>query len=702
MWTNRNLGNMMKESWKSALLGGALIILAAFAAYRNSLSAPFVFDDRSRILENQHIQHAPLSEAAGGTSRPVVQLSLALNYAAGGFDVRGYHVFNLIIHILAALTLYGIVRRTLAGERLRSRYDLTAGWLSFAAAMLWLLHPLQTESVTYIIQRAESMMALFYLLTLYCVIRGAEGTKGRLWYAAAVIACAVGMGCKPVMVTAPVMVLLYDLVFLTGSLRETLRRRVWLYSGLAATWLLLLVLLEDGGQEWRTSAGFSYQPIRPVEYMLTQPGVILHYLRLSVWPHPLCLDYAWPIARTWISIVPPAALIAILLLATVWLWKSMPSLGFVCTWFFLTLAPSSSVIPIADAAFEHRMYLPLAALAVLVVIGIHALAGRSSVGVFLALAVGLGFLTAQRNEDYRSELAIWSDTVAKRPNNPRAHYGLGVALVDQSRIPEAMSEYAVALRIKPDYAEAHYNLGYALASQDKVPEAIAEYDAALRIKPDYAEAHYNLGTALASQGRIAEAMTQFTAALRINPDNSKAHNNLGTALAEQGRIAEAMTQFTAALRINPDNSEAHNNLGTALAEQGRIAEAIAQFREALRLKPDFSPALHKLAWILATGRNANFRNAGEAVQLAERLCAITGFQDAEDLDALAAAYAEAGRFNDAVQAAQKALELAVAAGQEKLAPNAHSGLAQQFQERLKLYQAGRPFHEGPASATPAL
>jgi Flp pilus assembly protein TadD len=207
---------------------------------------------------------------------------------------------------------------------------------------------------------------------------------------------------------------------------------------------------------------------------------------------------------------------------------------------------------------------------------------------------------------------------------------------------------------------------------------------------------------LASQGRIAEAMTQFTAALRINPDNSKAHNNLGTALAEQGRIAEAMTQFTAALRINPDNSEAHNNLGTALAEQGRIAEAIAQFREALRLKPDFSPALHKLAWILATGRNANFRNAGEAVQLAERLCAITGFQDAEDLDAVAAAYAEAGRFNDAVQAAQKALELAVAAGQEKLAPNAHSGLAQQFQERLKLYQAGRPFHEGPASATPAL
>ncbi|MGD0017255.1 MAG: tetratricopeptide repeat protein [Verrucomicrobiia bacterium] len=719
----RDPSNMMKEPCKSVWLGGALVVLAALAAYSNSFSVPFLFDD-VRILKNPRIQHAPLTEMVASTSRPVVQLSLALNYAVGGFDVRGYHAFNLIIHMLAALTLYGIVRRTLAGERLRSRYGQTAGWLAFAVALVWLLHPLQTESVTYIIQRAESMMGLFYLLTLYCVIRGAEVTKGRLWYAAAVVACAVGMRCKPVMATVPVVILLYDRAFLTGSLREALRRRVWLYSSLAATWLLLLVLLQNGGQEWKTNAGFAYQPIQPVEYALTQPGVILHYLRLSVWPHPLCLDYAWPIARTWISIVPPATLITILLFATVWLWKSMPSLGFVGAWFFLTLAPSSSVVPIAEAAFEHRMYLPLAAVVTLVVIGIHTLIGWRSMAVCLAVAVGLGFLTVRRNADYRSELAIWSDTAAKRPSNPRAHNNLGVALASQGRVSEAIAEYSAALRIKPNYVDPHNGLGAALASQGKVSEAIAEYAAAVRLRPDDADAHYNFGIALVRQGNMSEAIEQFEQALRLGSDDADVHNNLGVVLARTGRLQEAIRQFYLVLRIKPDDAEAHYNLGNALLDSGKVpesikqyeqvlhldpdsteahynlgdalyqlgnvSEAIAQYREALRLMPDLAPALSKLAWILATDGNANFRSAGEAVQLAERLCAVTaGDPQADALDVLAAAYAEAGRFTDAVRTAQKAMDLAAATGQQEL--------ARQVQERLRLYQTGRAFHEKPLS-----
>ena len=794
VWTICDPSTVMKESWKLAWLRGAIIVLAALASYHNSLSGAFVFDDPSRIQDNPRTQHALLTEVVGGTERPVVQLSLALNYAVGGFNVRGYHVFNLIVHALAALTLYGIVRRTLLGKRLRSKYDQVAGWLAFAVALLWLLHPLQTESVTYVIQRAESMMGLFYLLTFYCVIRGSEVAKERLWYAAAVIACALGMGCKPVMATAPVMVLLYDRAFLTGSFREALRCRAWLYSGLAATWLLLLVLLDRGGQDWKTSAGFTYQPIQPMEYALTQPGVILHYLRLSVWPHPLCLDYAWPIARTWTSIVPPVILIAIMLFITVWFYRVMPPLGFACTWFFLTLAPSSSVIPIADVAFEHRMYLSLAAIVTLGVVGIYRLIGQRSVIVLAAFAMALGFLTAQRNMDYRSELAIWSDTVAKRPNNPRAHNNLGfalanrgkatdaireyecalrlksdyaeahnnlgvvlasqgkvseaiteyaaalrikpddagahnnlgVALVDQGnvtdaiwqykcalrlkpddaearnnlgsaffnqgRVVEAIAEYTTALRIKPDFTEAHNNLGLALASQGKVSEAIIEHTAALRLKPDYAEAHNNLGVALIGQGRLAEAIAEFTAAVRLKPYDAEAHNNLGFVLAGQGLVSEAIAEFTAAVRFKPYDADARNNLGSALSSQGRIAEAITEYREALRLKPDLPQALSALAWILAVDRNANLRSAGEAVQLGERLCTLTGFQGAEDLDVLAAAYAEAGRFSDAIRVAQKAIELANAAGQRELAG--------QVQERLKLYQAGRPFHEGPAAQTP--
>ncbi|MGD0651499.1 MAG: tetratricopeptide repeat protein [Verrucomicrobiia bacterium] len=847
----------------ATIVAASVIAVAALAAYHNSFSVPFLFDDPGWIQENPRIRHASLFKVLGGTSRPVVQLSLALNCAVSGLDARGYHAFNLIVHVLAAWTLYGIVRRTLAGERLRSRYGQTAARLAFAVALLWLLHPLQTQSVTYIIQRAESMMGLFYLLTLYCVIRGAEVANGRLWYGAAVIACALGMGSKPVMATALVIVLLYDRAFLTGSFREALRRRVWLYSGLAATWLLLPVLLENGSAEWKTSAGFAYQPIRPMEYALTQPGVIVHYLRLSVWPHPLCFDYAWPIARTPVSVVPPAALIVILLFTTVWLWKRMPPLGFLGMWFFLILAPSSSVIPIADVALEHRMYLPLAAVVALGVMGIHALVGQSRHGrmaVCLALAMGLGFLSSRRNEDYRSELAIWMDTVAKRPGNRRAHNNLGLALVNQGRFAEAIAEYTVALRIdpddaevhnnlgfvlaglgktaeaiaeyqtalriqpnlapahnnlglvlagqgktaeaiaeyqaalrikpdlapthnnlgitlahqgkleeavaeyraalqiKPDYVEAHCNLASILAAQGKLTEAVAEYQAALRIdphnaearhnlgnilvdqgkleeavveyraalrikpddaathnnlglalarrgeveeaiaeyrtalqiKPDYAEAHYNLGLALAELGKTAEAIAEYQAALRIKPDNAAAHNNLGNILARQGKLAEAVAEYQAALRIRPTNVEAHYNMGNALASQGRVAEAMAEYRETLRLKPDWPPALGKLAWILATDGNASFRNAGEAVQLAERLCAFTGYQQAEAMDVLAAACAEAGRFNDAVRVAEKAVELSNAAGQQEL--------ARQIQERLQLYLAGRPYRTGAVPA----
>jgi tetratricopeptide (TPR) repeat protein len=383
-------------------------------------------------------------------------------------------------------------------------------------------------------------------------------------------------------------------------------------------------------------------------------------------------------------------------------------------------------------------------------------------GMFTVAAVLImfGVFTWRQARVYKSLETLWRDTLTKNPDAWMAHNNLGTVLVSQGKVSEAMAQFVAALRIKPD-AEPHNNLGAALASQDKIAEAIVEYMAALRIDPDYAEAHNNLGAALASQGKVSEAITEYMAALRIDPEYAKAHNNLGlalanwgrlpegieqyeqalrirpdypeahynlgnafcqlgrltegieqykqalriksdfvkahnnlgTALASQSKVAEAIAEYTAALRIKPDSAEAHNNLGSLLARQGRIPEAMTQYRELLQLKPDFPPALHKLAWILATDGNANLRNAGEAVQLAERLCAITGYQQADALDALAAAYAEAGRFNDAIHVAQKAIELASAAGQQEL--------AQQVQERLKLYQDGQPFHEGPAPTAPS-
>ena len=257
-----------------------------------------------------------------------------------------------------------------------------------------------------------------------------------------------------------------------------------------------------------------------------------------------------------------------------WALHRQRPLGFLGAWFFLILSPTSSIMPIADVAFEHRMYLPLAAVVALVVIGGHEflravlrrlvapdhLRRPLEVGLLVAAVAALGYTTVRRNEDYRSDYSIWSDTVAKRPMNPRAHYNLGIA-VDQ---------------------------------QGKIEEAIAHFSEALRLSPDHVDAHINLGAALFSQGRITEATTHFAEAVRLKPNYAVAHNNLGAALVRQGQMKEAALHFSEAVRLKPSYPEAHDNLGTALYAQGQIKEAIAHFSEAVRLKPDFTAALKNL------------------------------------------------------------------------------------------------------------
>ncbi|MGB2987435.1 MAG: glycosyltransferase family 39 protein, partial [Phycisphaerae bacterium] len=216
-----------------------LLVLSGLIVYLNSFAGVFIFDDTVHILESERIRHLWPPWDLLARRRPTLELSLAVNYAIGGLGVWGYHAFNLAVHVLAGLTLFGIARRTLMHERCRDRLGQASHWLALTIALIWLVHPLQTQSVTYIIQRSESLMGLFYLLTLYCVIRGAESPLRYRWYLAAVIACALGMGSKAVMVTAPLVVLLYDRVFLSPSFSEAFRKRWGLYSGLAANWGIL-------------------------------------------------------------------------------------------------------------------------------------------------------------------------------------------------------------------------------------------------------------------------------------------------------------------------------------------------------------------------------------------------------------------------------------------------------------------------------
>lgn len=584
-----------------------LLIAAGFLAYYNSFQCAFVFDDIPQIVDNlrvRSLQH-PL-EMLGHTARPVILLSLAVNYALGELNPSGYHWFNVVVHILAALTLFGVTRSTFLSKSLRPRFGEMATELAGVISLVWLVHPLQTESVTYVIQRAESVMGLSYLLTLYCVIRAANQSKNGWWHAAGVACCALGMASKPVMVTAPVVVLFYDRVFLVSSWRELLARRAKLYAGLAVTWLLLPPLLASGASEWKESAGLDYGGISPIQYALTQPGVILHYVRLALWPHPLCLDYGWqygwPLVHSLTEALPDLLAITALLGGTIWAWRRNPPLAFLGIWFFVILAPTSSFLPLADLVFEHRMYLPLAAIVTAVTVSAFEFLSQFSNARREAL-IRLGFglvaivallLTIRRNDDYRSELAVWKDTVAKCPNNPRAHCNLAVALDKAGKVKEAIEQLQVSLRIKPDYAEAHNDLGAALLKMGRAQEAATHCQQALKVRPDYADAHNNLALALWQTNKQQEAIEHWEQALRIRHDYADAHGNMANALLMMGKTDEAIGHYEGALRIQHHSAQLHNNLGIALEQAGRLAEAITHYQEALRLDPSMPQARSRL------------------------------------------------------------------------------------------------------------
>ena len=592
------------------MVGGSLLVLAALVAYHNSFSGPFISDDIWSITTNPTIHRLgsalspPPDKGVGG--RPMLNFTFALNYALGGLNVRGYHWSNLLIHALAGLTLFGIVRRTLLRQGyggqallrpvLGGRLGADALPLALTVAVIWIVHPLQTEAVTYISQRAESLMGMFYLLTLYCFIRAVdaagegretrgerpEGTalalssqhstlSSKLWFSSSILFCFLGTLSKETIVTAPVMVLLYDRTFVAGSFGEAWRLRWRYYLGLALTWLLLARLMVGLGQR---SVGFG-QGVTWWNYALTSCRSVVLYLKLALWPHPLVFDYGANIVQHPTEIVPYALVLAAALAVTVIALLRRPVIGFACAWFFVILAPTSSVVPIADQPMaEHRLYLSLAAVIALGVLGLHRLIGRRALIVGAAAAVGLGWLTIQRNQDYHSALVIWSDTVAECPDNARARYNLGNVFLDMpGRLPDAVAQFEAAVRFHPDSALAHYNLGNALNTAGRIPEAIAQYEEALRLDPHDAEAHNNLASALLIHfpSRLAEAISHFEKALQISPNYVEAHGNFGIALADAGRIPEAIAQYEEALRLRPDFADARNNL--ALARQMMAQQA---------------------------------------------------------------------------------------------------------------------------------
>ncbi len=532
-----------------------ILTCSILLAYANSFRGTWIFDDYTYILHNLQLRDLwPPSYLAGNT-RPLLFLTLALNRALSGTAIWSFHAFNLAIHIASTLLLYGLVRRSLLLPRLAPEFAKHSHLYAFTAALFWGLHPLTTMAVTYIWQRGESLCALFYLLSLYAVVRSINAARTPAWQAVAVIACVAGMCTKEVMVSAPLTALLYDLVLVSGSFSAFRRSRLRLHLMLMAAWLVFGALVVFDASQFHSSLGVGFGSLifTPAEYARTMPGVLLHYLRLSVWPDQLCFDYAWPPTENIRdAIVPGLAVILLLLLAARGLLRQRPwSIPLAA--FFLILAPSSSVMPMPDAAVEYRMYLPLAAVLILLTTGAGRLigiffqhaplpprTGRLAGLLILSIALALGACTAQRNTVYASKLRLWDLTARQRPNNPRAWHNLGIMLLRKHEYAQAELAFRQSLRVQErlhahartlarargkhmvvDNAQTYYELGLSLLMLNRPQEAIAVLQHAVSISPNHAEAHYVLAQALADLGKREEAVRHARVSLRLAPNQSR-------------------------------------------------------------------------------------------------------------------------------------------------------------------------------------
>ncbi|MFM9081198.1 MAG: tetratricopeptide repeat protein [Opitutaceae bacterium] len=592
-----------------AWLRPALLAAAVVVAYVTALRAPFVFDDEAAVLRNPTIREFWSAEilrppADGGTTtgRPLVNASLALDHALWGMDPAGFRATNFLIHLAATLVLFQLLRALLRGPVLGPRLGASAEGSAFFTALLWGVHPLQTESVTCIAQRTESLCGLLYLLTLLAVARHARSdvprdTARRRWAVVAVSACAAGLAAKEVMVTAPGVALLLDRTFFAGTFRAAWRDRRGLHLGLAATWLVLAGLLFMTGGARGAAAGFD-RGVSVWHYLLTQCEALALYTRLIAWPHPLVLDHGTAVVTSAAHVLPQGLLILAALGATGWALVRRPVAGFIGAAFFLLLAPSSSFVPlVAQTIAEHRMYLPLAApLAAIVRLSVRL--GRVRGWLLGAAVVALAGTTVARNRTYLDPVALWSSSVAGRSGNARAHSNLAVALRDAGRTGEARGHFARAIDLDPAYAPARYNRGVLDLAEGRFDLAEAEFAAALRIAPAHPDARLNLGVTLTRAGRAAEALPHFEEALRRKP-GADVHFNLGIAHAALDRAEEAANHFRAALALEPDLAEAHWQLGRLAERAGRNKEARAAYDRVLSLDPKHAEAHRRLGLLAA-------------------------------------------------------------------------------------------------------
>jgi Flp pilus assembly protein TadD len=557
----------------------AVIAIIGLLAYSNSFDAPFYFDDQAftvnpRVMDMGNIPSFFTNITGPLGQRPLTLTTFALNYYTGSPDASGhyvsttgFHIVNVGLHVLSGALLYVLVLMTAGLIGAERREALSA---AFFMSLFFVLHPLQTEAVTYLVTRSMLIITALYFAGLIIFVRAARATgKGRLlYYVALFIVSLMGMASREDFVTFPVMMLLYDLFFISRfSLRGVLRKwTLYVPAALPLAYLAFLVLSWDFyGQD----AGFKVESTTPVEYLMTQFNVHWTYLRLVALPVNQNLDYDYPIARTLFEL---PTLLSFIGYSGLWIFalalsKKRPVVSFSMLWFLITITPASSFVPLVDRIFEHRMYLPSAGIFGVLTIGAFAVLGKISggrvkIGVVLALMlvmISFGVTTYARNGVWSDHIEMWEDTVKKSPRKARPHNNLGNAYSMEGFNENEMEHFKKAIALDPFYADPHFNLASIYYERGMHEKAAKHFKYTVYAKPEFEEAHLNLALALAATGerKKAERHLKIAASLRPYPE---AHFNLGVLYMKEGNREKARKEFGKALALNPGYVDARRFL----------------------------------------------------------------------------------------------------------------------------------------------
>lgn len=567
---------------RSDLLLAVLIAGLTLVAYSNSFQVPFVFDDVRSIVENPRIRDLNnYTEPRMLTRpRPLVELTFALNYHWHGLNLEGYHLVNLLIHICNGWLVYLLT--LLIAQKLCAGFPHR--FTALVAALFFTLHPLQTQAVTYIVQRYTSLAAFFYLAAVLLFIMGrtfqtrnvASNRSSRiniaLCFGLTLLCGILAFLSKQHTASLPGAILLVEFILFDRTWAGWKRKLTWLIPALM---LFLAAILYNVGFFSRSTGQGLLEDVSSLmqetddisrsTYLYTQMRVIVLYLRLVILPVGQNLDYMYPFVSSFREGWTPLGFGILLLLAVAGIaaFKKYPILTLGIGWFFITLAVESSIIPIRDALFEHRMYLPLAGVAWIAGHAAGALyqhARQVALAGVLAVMLLLAGATFLRNQVWQSHISLWQDTVAKAPHNYRAHVNLAMAYEMQHEYDLAERHFARAFQRNPNYGYAHSNYGAFLEGQGRHAEALKHFKQTLKLRPDFAPAHNNMGAALASRGHLKSALPYFEQAIKLDRYFTSAYENLALTYEYLGQPDEAAEIFKLLLEIEPNNQPAHQKL----------------------------------------------------------------------------------------------------------------------------------------------